>query len=337
MVSVIVPVYKSEKTLKRCVESLTMQSYENIEILLIVDGPPDKSGELAEELAKKDLRIRVIHQKNQGVSSARNRGIEEAKGEYIRFLDSDDYADKSSIEWMMMEMEQHPEADMVIAGYNHLFFGRSILKLPPKEGLFIIKNNEELIFSLYMLGFLNMPWNKLYRKELIKNGFPKDMNLGEDLIFNLSYMENCKEIAVIQKPVCEYIQDDRGTTLSTKLRKDKLEIALLLYERTREAFERLFGHNIAAGNLENKLLIEFLDDMEELAFIEEHSRNEKLMVIQNYYKTWRDLVSDKDKFIVNLPLLDYKIIYFFFKRGMFSMTYFMILLRSFAVKLLKRR
>lgn len=337
MVSVVVPVYKSEKTLKRCVESLTMQSYENIEILLIVDGPPDKSGELAEELAKKDSRIRVINQKNQGVSSARNRGIDEARGEYIRFLDSDDYVEQYSIDWMMKEMEQHPEADMVIAGYHHLFFGRSILKLPEKEGIFSIKKNEEFIFALYMQGFLNMPWNKIYRKELIKTGFPKDMNLGEDLIFNLSYMQNCKEIAVVQQPVCEYIQDDRGTTLSTKIRKDKLEVALFLYEKTREAFERLFGHNIEEGVLENKLLIEFLDDMEGLAFLDLHSREEKLFVIDNYFAAWRDLMSDKDDSFIKLPLLDYKIIYFFFKRGMISMTYYMVMLRSLIVRILKRR
>ena len=94
MISVVVPVYKSEKTLEKCVNSLCAQTDRDLEILLVVDGPPDGSGILADELAKKDERIRVINQVNQGVSRARNRGIKEAKGEYIRFVDSDDYVDE---------------------------------------------------------------------------------------------------------------------------------------------------------------------------------------------------------------------------------------------------
>ena len=91
MVSVIVPVYKSRETLVRCVESLRNQTIEELEIILVDDGSPDGSGKICTELSKEDVRIRAIHKENGGVSSARNAGIEKAKGEYLLFADSDDY------------------------------------------------------------------------------------------------------------------------------------------------------------------------------------------------------------------------------------------------------
>ena len=336
MVSIIVPVYKSEKTLERCVKSLTMQSYQDIEILLIVDGPPDKSGILAEELAKADNRIRVVNQKNQGVSAARNRGISEAKGKYIRFVDSDDYVEKDSIEILVKAMEGN-ETDFVVAGFDHLYFGRTIEKLPKQDGIFVVKDNKEYVLQLYKEGYFNMPWNKLFKREMIKEGFPNDLNLGEDLLFNLAYLKECKSFSTVRKPVCEFIQDDRGTTLSTKKREDKLDIALMLYERTGQALEEIFGNKENGWVLENKLLVEFLDDLEQLAFANSTTSKEKLKIIDNYKKALKKLKSDNPKWKVKLELLDYKIIYFFLNAGCKPMTYFMIVLRGFVVKLLKRR
>lgn len=336
MVSVIVPVYKSEKTLERCVKSLTMQSYRELEILLVVDGPPDKSGELAERLAGEDDRIRVIHQKNCGVSAARNKGLKEAKGEYIRFLDSDDYVEKDSIQIMVEAMEGE-NTDFVIAGFHHLYFGRCIEKLPERKGTFPMKDSRDAILELYQKGFLNMPWNKLFKRKLIKTGFPEELNLGEDLLFNLAYFKECKSFSTVRKPVCEFIQDDRGTTLSTKKRKDKLEIALLLYERTGKAMEELFGAGKTEGVLENKLIVEFLDDLEQLAFADSITVKEKFQIIENYKNALKKLKKEHPEHKVQLELPDYKIIYFFLNTGCKSMTYFMIVLRGGVVKLLKRR
>lgn len=336
MVSVIVPVYKSEKTLERCVKSLTMQSYKDLEILLVVDGPPDKSGELADRLAGEDERIRVINQKNKGVSAARNKGLSEAKGEYIRFLDSDDYVKENSIQVMVEAMEAG-NADFVVAGFHHLYFGRCIEKFPEKEGCFLVKESRDYILKLYRAGFLNMPWNKLFKREKIKTGFPEDLNLGEDLLFNLAYLKECDSFYTLKEPVCEFIQDDRGTTLSTKRRKDKLEIALLLYERTGLAMKELFGDGMTDGVLEDKLVVEFLDDLEQLAFADSLTAKEKFQVIDNYKKALRTLQRDHKDYKPQLKLPDYKIIYFFLNIGCKHMTYFMIVLRGFVVRLLKRR
>lgn len=335
MISVIVPVYKSEKTLEKCVNSLLNQTDGDFEILLIVDGPPDNSGILAERLAEKDSRIRVINQKNQGVSNARNRGIAEAKGEYIRFVDSDDYVDEDSNE-KMLAMLHEQDADMVIAGYHHLYFGRDILKLP-KEGIYAMaklsESRKEEWRQLYLQGFLNMPWNKLYKRELIKERFPMDLNLGEDLLFNQAYIQNARRIAVLSYPVCNYIQDERGTTLSTKKRMDKIPIAFRLYQETTEFFKRL---QIEDGNMPaTKVVMEFLDDLEGLAFDPAMSRKEKAEVIRQYEKALVQLKESGRRPV--LKQADYKIIFFFYKRGCTGMVYFLVQARGLIVRILKKR
>lgn len=336
MVSVIVPVYKSENTLERCVKSITMQSYREIEILLVVDGPPDQSGILADRLAGEDSRIRVLYQKNQGVSAARNRGLKEAAGKYIRFVDSDDFLQETSIEILVEAMEQN-ETDFVIGGFHHLYFGHTIEKLPGKEGTFSIADNREYVLKLYREGFLNMPWNKLFKRKLIKEGFLQQLNLGEDLLFNLAYLKECQHFTTVRRPVCEFIQDDRGTTLSTRRRDDKLELTLMLYEKVTEAFFRIYKDKENAYVLENKLFVEFLDDLEQLAFYSFISQKEKFEIIEAYREAMKRIRSQHPAFHPDLGLLDYKIIYFFLRAGSRHATYALIVLRGLLVKLLKRR
>lgn len=109
-ISVIVPVYNVEKELPRCLESLLTQTYSNFELLLINDGSSDGSPEIMEKYAEKDLRIRTLHKKNGGVSSARNRGLEQAKGEYVCFVDADDAVAPQYIEWLYLALRQSGEA-----------------------------------------------------------------------------------------------------------------------------------------------------------------------------------------------------------------------------------
>ncbi|MCI5959208.1 MAG: glycosyltransferase family 2 protein [Lachnospiraceae bacterium] len=335
MISVIVPVYRSEKTLQRCVESLLNQTEQDFEILLIVDGPPDNSGVLCKELQKTDSRIRVIEQDNSGVSRARNRGIAEARGEYIRFVDSDDYVDSDS-NAVLLEAMKRTGADLVVAGYHHLYFGRDILK-KPETHCFALKalsgDDEKSVLELYKKGFLNMPWNKLYKKELMKDGFPTDLNLGEDLLFNEAYMLRCDRIVTVDAPVCNYIQDDRGTTLSTKKRLDKIPIALRLYEETSRFFEKL---SVEDRDIPvTKVVMEFLDDLEGLAYDKDASKADKIKSIHIYEEALQKLdVRDKT---ISLELLDYKVIYWFYKRNCTTMVYFLIGFRGFLVKVLKKR
>lgn len=351
MVSVIVPVYKSEKTLTRCVESLLAQTYEDIEILLVVEAPPDGSGVLAEELAKTDSRIRILNQKNEGVSNARNFGLQHARGEYIRFVDSDDYVMPDSVEILVRVMEE-TEADLVIAGFHHQYFGRRILKVPAleKDSITCSISNEEYpvfradkasaeddMYKLYQTGFLNMPWNKLFKRSLIQEHFRRELNLGEDLLFNLAYMEQVEHFAVVQASVCEYIQDDRGTTLSTKRRENKLKLTLEFYEEVKKAFFKLYPSQEGSKILRDKLVSEFLDDVEGLAFEKSMTKAEKKQLIQRYQEELQHIQDEAGAEKISLQLLDYKIIYFFMKRKQTGMTYLMVNLRGVVAKLLGKR
>ena len=335
MVSVIVPVYKSEQTLERCVTSLLEQDYEDIEILLIVDGPPDGSGILAEKLACRDSRIRVINQVNQGVSKARNRGLREAKGEYIRFLDSDDFVEKDSISPLVRRMEEDG-SDLVITGYHHLYFGDKIEKLPETEGAYRVKEAAEELARLYCGGFLNMPWNKLFRREKIVHEFPTDRTLGEDLLFNMQYISSIEKVSVIRTCVCEYIQDDRGTTLSTKKRNDKIETALYLHQKSKEFFEQMDEEKrVDLTFLDTKVITTFLDEVEMTGFAE-GNRKEKRQIVQSYAQATKEFLATDAVGAVNPDKLDYKIIYFFLKRNMISVTMLMVELRTIVVKLVRK-
>ncbi len=239
MITIIVPVYQSEQTLKRCVDSLRAQSYAEIEILLVIDGSPDHSQQVAEELAREDQRIRVIVQENAGASGARNRGLQEACGDYVIFIDSDDYVEKTLCEKMWLAIAEY-NADLAVCGYHHLYFGKDVVKLPGAKQ-FRVREDKESMLELYRRQFFNMPWNKLYRRELIQKWFREDMDLGEDLLFNLEYIKSCESVILVEEPLIYYIQDGRGTTLSTKKRENRMQNAKYLYEQLCAGFGELYG------------------------------------------------------------------------------------------------
>lgn len=319
MISVIVPVYKSENTLTRCVESVLYQTYTDYEVLLIVDGPPDQSGILAQSLESKHPKVRAIYQENQGVSKARNRGILEAKGDYIRFLDSDDYLSPDSLETLLGDMKQK-ECDFVVAGYHHLYYGRDILKRPSLSGNYEVIKCQNTILKLYEQGFLNMPWNKLYKKDLIKDGFPAEMNLGEDLIFNLHYLKSCKTIAVLQKPVCYYVQDEKGSSLSTKRREDRMDIAFQLWKQTKFALSSIYGDGEFLRLPEKILVKSLLDDLMEASFDTDYTKQNYEELIRQYYHQYLSFLKKTDegfqkKQKLKYQKIDYALLYSALRRG----------------------
>ena len=202
MISVIVPVYNSEKTLERCVRSLQRQTAADLEIILVDDGSTDGSRLLVSTLAREDARIRVIHKENGGVSSARNAGIEAAKGEYLMFTDSDDYVEPEMAEKML---EGIGEDDIAICGFHHHYQGRDIVRIPNVPG----QSGEENFLSLYGQGFMNMPWNKLYRREIIEKHHLQmnaEISWCEDFMFNLEYIRFAERFCVLHAPVYYYVK-----------------------------------------------------------------------------------------------------------------------------------
>lgn len=326
MVSIIVPVYKSERTLCVCVESLLRQTEEDVEIILVDDGSPDGCPRLCDELAEKDPRIRVVHKENGGVSSARNRGIEEARGEYLLFVDSDDYVEPDMVEELLSRIGG---MDMAVCGFHHHFMGRDVEKVPPIQAW----TGAESFLVLYGEGYLNMPWNKLFRRNLAGR-FDESLSLGEDLLFNLDYLRRASGVAVVQKPLHHYIQNNTGNTLSSKKRTDKLELAKRIWQEASGFYEELAGHEDQSGIINARLIREVLDDVESLPFDRSRSREEKLAAIEAYCE---EPVLRKVGGNVKLAALDYQIIYACMRHGRTGLTYSFSVLRAWLVRIMYKK
>lgn len=215
-ISVIVPVYNVEKYLNRCVDSILNQTFEDFELILVNDGSPDNCGNICDEYAQKDNRVKVIHKKNGGVSSARNVGIDIAQGEYIMFVDSDDWINEN----MLNDMYNMPDSDMKVSSI------RMIGKDNSTEYIIDTKmyTQEDLLIGFFSEAFPIIcfcgPCCKLYKKDIIFNNavrFNEDMSLGEDTYFNLNYIKHCKSIYTSEQ-IYYYYMRENSESLFTKFR-----------------------------------------------------------------------------------------------------------------------
>lgn len=197
-ISVVVPVYNVELYLRQCLDSIINQSYSNLEIILVDDGSEDQSLKICEDFASKDSRIKVIHQKNAGVSVARNKGIEAATGEYITFLDSDDWIEKEMYKEMMRINIQHKDVDIVMCDFLNVKNNNTEkITVDIRNGFY---SRQDIIKELYPtllvtedLGRLPIVsvWNCLFKKELFLNNkiaFDVDLRYAEDYLFMAAIM-----------------------------------------------------------------------------------------------------------------------------------------------------
>lgn len=242
LVSIIVPIYNSEKYLGRCINSITAQTYRNLEIILVNDGSKDDSLKICENYRKLDKRIKILDIENGGVSTARNCGIDVATGKYLQFTDSDDVIDEYMIENMVNLMELY-NADITFCGmyvaeydewdnlrtvdrFTSNFLGRECVL---SKSDFYKRFPEILMKSVMLEG----PCNRLYVKSIfdaLKLRFPVDVSIGEDFLMNLRYYEQCERIVFLDKPYYYYIRQN-SDSLSSKYRQNMyLEKSALLDE-----------------------------------------------------------------------------------------------------------
>lgn len=198
-ISVIVPVYNAEQYLPRCIDSILAQTFTGFELLLIDDGSTDNSGDICDEYAKKDNRIRVFHKKNGGVSSARNIGLDNAVGEWVAFVDSDDFLNPEFISCLM----KYDNFDHVVGG-NIMFGEKNISRGIERETVIDLKSQDanRLDFGTDVDSskFFCYPWGKLYKQEIIKSNnirFNPKIFLGEDLCFVLDYLSFCSNVILV--------------------------------------------------------------------------------------------------------------------------------------------
>lgn len=222
MISIVVPVYNVSQYLDDCLRSIADQSNTDWECILVDDGSKDDSGAICDRWALSDSRFRVIHQENQGVSVARNNGIRAANGDYISFVDSDDWVD---LEYLQHLYDHIGDADIAVSGLvQNVASGEDLKHAPQTTKSFALNKDGVLDFVALNRDYLLYgPVQKLYRKSIIDQydiHFPTDCAYGEDLQFNYAYLEHVKRIAQVAN--CDYHYRIIGSgTLSSKLRPNQ--------------------------------------------------------------------------------------------------------------------
>lgn len=243
LISIIIPVYKVEKYLEKCIESVLKQTYTNLQIILVDDGSPDNCGKICDEYAKKDPRIEVIHKVNGGLSDARNVGIAKAKGKYIGFVDSDDYIKEDMYEILINLIKEY-DADVSICNLYDVIDGKEYIR-NNENGIQEYSRLEILKEVLLDKNIQSYAWNKLYKKELfdeIKYPIGKKY---EDIGTTFYVFEKCNKIVVTSEPEYYYLKRSdslvNNVTESTIL--DYTDIIIQRYLYTQKNIEKLRKHN----------------------------------------------------------------------------------------------
>jgi len=215
-ISIIVPVYKAEAYLRRCMDSLLTQTFTDFEVLLIDDGSPDHSGEICDEYAAKDSRVRVIHKENGGAASARQNGIENIRGEYTIHADSDDWVENDMLEKLYAKA-QEDNADIVLCDY-YLNYpdGKQIVRKQQPTSLAV----QDVIHDLFH-HLQGSCCNKLVRSSLFQNNnicFEKGIDYGEDIIFNIKLLQLSPKISYLNRPFYHYWRDQKHESYTNNIR-----------------------------------------------------------------------------------------------------------------------
>ena len=236
LLSIIIPIYNSESTLARCIESVINNDHMNIEIILINDGSCDDSLQICSEYAARDIRITLVNKINGGVSLARNTGINTSKGEYIVFVDSDDWMDEDSLMVIMNELDD--DVDMLVFGMKIHQQG-ILLRSPSPTNTNFIVNHASYNEFCKISNVFNAVCNKVYKKESMKVLFNLEISFGEDLYFNLQNLFIGKKIKAIENTLYNV---DLGNinSLNKKYTKGKLNTAMMVYQYEYETYTHLW-------------------------------------------------------------------------------------------------
>ena len=237
LISIIIPVYNAQRYLHRCLQSIISQTYQNFEVILVNDGSTDNSYQVCQEFTNKDKRITVITQTNSGASSARNRGIEIAKGEWITFIDADDYVERDYIECLCENITD--EKTLIIQGLKQVNIKGEEIKKIEFENTTLTDTEIQKAFDEHEIFEYGYTVAKLYNLNIIKKHdikFDEQISYSEDMLFMLEYILNCDTIKFIEGANYYYITDNSNLSqrynsfkseyqLFTKYKKTNLAIA----------------------------------------------------------------------------------------------------------------
>lgn len=232
-ISVIVPVYNCKAYLPACIDSILNQTYNNLQIVLVDDGSTDGSSKICDDYEKQDSRVCSLHQRNQGVSSARNHGLQIATGELVSFVDSDDTLEPDMYELLVRTMQDH-RADISHCGFNRVEDGVALPIYDTRQT--VLQTSEEAIRCLLMGRlFTGSLWNKLFRKKLLDGiSFCEELKINEDILFNFEAFKRAKQIVFSDYAKYNYmVRHNKSACFLTpneKKLKDSLWVNHYMYE-----------------------------------------------------------------------------------------------------------
>ena len=242
LISIIIPIYNTENYLAECLESIINQTYYNLEVLLIDDGSTDNSGRICDDYAQKDTRIKVIHKENGGVSSARNIGLDLARGEYLVFIDSDDFVDEDYIKKMYDGLKIN-DADVLFCKHAQYINGeiKHVQENFPSNLTVDFKDKNFVEFILRSISAKNHIFigstRILYKKSSIRNiRFHCGIKISEDVLFSIKILLGVRKIAFIND--CLYFYRQREGSAIYSYRKNYLQSQLNLFYELKKIFER---------------------------------------------------------------------------------------------------
>lgn len=320
LVSIIIPIYNAENNIVKCLESIMVQAYSNIEILCINDGSKDRTKKILEEYQKKDERIVIINKKNSGVSDTRNLGIKHAKGDYIMFIDADDYIEKNYIEKMVSTVKKY-KCDLVISGHTEVKNDEKKEKTiyAEKEEIFEITYPKEINNAFKTFEF-NPCWKQLISKELIQSNkiaFNKKIKYGEDMLFSLECYAKSNKTMYIKNFGYYYVINDTSV-----MRKKDIESIKKYYKdnklTTDIIVEKLASTPENIQNLYFKTLVVFNNICTRVVKSQDTYKLAKKIISEerktynSFFKQYKTLTHGTTKQKILLTILKYRFFFLYY-------------------------
>jgi len=300
IISVIVPVYNVEKYLKRCIDSILNQTFKEFELILVNDGSTDNCGKICDMYKRKDKRIRVIHKENGGLSSARNAGLDIAKGKYIAFVDSDDYINKNMYDILYSNLIK-TDADISLCNFEYVYDNNNFSVNQSIDNYdYLIFNNIEALNKLYSENNTNIvvAWNKLYKKELFEGLRYTEGRIHEDEFIIHELLYKSKKIVCTNAELYYYLKR-QGSITQCDFNLKKLDVVYAFKERV-EFFrekkltelqfkaQRVYIYSFFLNYYKAKIKLDNCN--EELIKLKNDYNRNLIFVLMNPYFIWREKV-----------------------------------------------
>ncbi len=308
LISLIVPIYRVEDYLDKCLNSIINQTYDNLEIILVNDGSDDNSIKIAKKYAKKDKRIIIVEEENKGLSCARNLGIITSKGDYIAFVDSDDYVEKDYIETLYKGIKKY-KTKIAIGGYKTIYDNGKIKnKYSNKES--VIDKKEALNKLLYVDDIYSFAWSKLYDRSLFEETkFPRN-RLFEDIATTYKLIDSVDEVCVVSYPIYNYVMRE-GSINTQEFSNKKMDLVISAIEMTHYIENNYIDLTDACNAY---LMYAHLETIKQLSNSKKNYKKERQELVYYVKKNYLEYIKNKNVSLRNkIDVLLIKCSFYLFK------------------------